>query len=180
MKLPFFRKFVLSSAVILIVFLCGFLIPENFSVPVRGAGRESYSQRSFWAYPWGRSVTHKGVDIFARQGTDVLSATSGLVLFKGQTAIGGNVVYVLGPKWRLHYYAHLKEVRTSWFSVVENGEVLGTVGSTGNAVGKPPHLHYMIRTIVPYPWQNDNSIQGRRKMFYIDPVAKLNTQLRED
>jgi murein DD-endopeptidase MepM/ murein hydrolase activator NlpD len=177
MKRSIRRKLFLSALILLVIFFAGFLIPEEFSMPVRGAGRESYDQHSFWAYPWGRSVTHKGVDIFARQGTDVLSSTKGIVLFQGNTPIGGNVVWVLGPQWRLHYYAHLKDIHTSMFSWVGNDEVLGTVGSTGNAVGKPPHLHYMIKTLIPYPWQNDNSIQGNRKMFYVNPVAYLNRSI---
>lgn len=171
------RKILVLALLIISVIIAGFVIPEDFSMPVRGAGRHSYDQHSFWAYPWGRSVTHKGVDIFAQQGTDVLSATKGIVIYRGTTPVGGNVVWVLGPKWRMHYYAHLKDIHASLFSLVGNNEVVGTVGSTGNAVGKPPHLHYMIKTLVPYPWQNDNSIQGHRKMFYVNPVAYLNRSI---
>ncbi len=90
----------------------GLLYPQNFSMPVDGATNTSYSQKSFWFYPWGTSGTHKGVDIFARKGTPVRSSTSGLVLYTGQLKLGGNVVFVLGPKWRLHYYAHLHEIKT--------------------------------------------------------------------
>ncbi len=46
-------------------------------MPVAGATISSYNQNSFWAYPWGKSVTHKGVDIFAKEGTAVLSSTGG-------------------------------------------------------------------------------------------------------
>ena len=64
-----FKRILLSVLVILLV---GFLIPEKFSMPVSGAGKNSYNQQSFWAYPWGTSVTHKGVDIFSKEGTDVI------------------------------------------------------------------------------------------------------------
>jgi peptidoglycan LD-endopeptidase LytH len=162
----------------LILCALGFLLPQNFRMPVRGATRASYDQHSFWAYPWGESVTHKGVDIFARRGTDVCAATPGFVFRAGKNRLGGNVVFVLGPKWRVHYYAHLDSVYASTFSYVSGGAVLGTVGSTGNAKGKPPHLHYTLSTLIPYPWRRDRSRQGARKMFYLDPIPYLNAALR--
>jgi peptidoglycan LD-endopeptidase LytH len=81
---------------------------------------------------------------------------------------------ILGPKWRLHYYAHLKEINTARFSFVSNSDVIGTVGTTGNAKGKAPHLHYTIKTLVPYIWQIDKGPHGLRKMFYLNPVEYLN------
>jgi len=151
----------------------GLLYPQNYSMPVEGASQSSYNQQSFWYYPWGKSVTHKGVDIFARQGTPVRSTTSGLVLYTGQLKLGGNIVLVLGPKWRLHYYAHLNEITTSNFSLVGGGEQLGTVGATGNAAGKSPHLHYSLATLIPYFWRIDNDRQGWKKMFYLNPIDYL-------
>jgi len=88
--------------------------------------------------------------------------------------MGGNVVLVLGPKWRLHYYAHLKEIKTSRFSFVSSGSPIGSVGTTGNAVGKPAHLHYTIATVIPYPWRMDTDPQGWKKMFYLDSSKYLN------
>ena len=75
-------KIFAGSFVLLII---GFIIPQKLIMPVEGATRKSYSQNSFWAYPWGKSVTHKGVDIFAKRGTDVHPATAGIVLYKGKT-----------------------------------------------------------------------------------------------
>jgi peptidoglycan LD-endopeptidase LytH len=165
------RKLVL---LLLLFIAIGFLIPQAFEMPVQKANLKSYSQHSFWAYPWGKSVTHKGVDIFAKKGTAIQSATYGLVIYKGTIRRGGNVVMILGPKWRLHYYAHLDRINTKMFSVVSTNTQIGTVGTTGNAVGKPPHLHYTIKSIIPYPWRYDNGIQGWRKMFYLNPIPYLN------
>ena len=159
--------------ILLALLFIGFMIPQPFSIPVRGATRNSYNQQSFWAYPWGTSVTHKGVDIFAREGTVVASSTGGLVLFVGEIETGGNVVLVLGPKWRLHYYAHLDKVTTGFLAWTSASETIGTVGTTGNAKGKPPHLHYSIVTLVPYPWRIDTSKQGWKKMFYLNPIDFL-------
>ena len=151
----------------------GLLYPQNYSMPVEGASRSSYNQHSFWYYPWGISGTHKGVDIFARQGTPVHSATSGVVLYTGQLRLGGNIILVLGPKWRLHYYAHLHEIKTSNLMWVSRGEQIGTVGTSGNAAGKPPHLHYSLGTLIPYFWRIDEAKQGWMKMFYLNPIDYL-------
>ena len=138
---------------------------NRFVVPVAGAGRGDYDQRSFGAPRAGHS--HKGVDIFARRGTPVLSATNGVVLHTGVLSLGGNVVFVLGPGMRVYYYAHLDSVAARRFSPVRAGERIGTVGNTGNAVGTPPHLHFSVGRILPL---------GDRA--YLDPVPMLNRALR--
>lgn len=162
--------------VLLIILLIGFLLPQSFKMPVAGATSKSYSQNSFWFYPWGKSITHKGVDIFAKKGTPVHSSTYGIVVYKGNISRGGNVVIVLGPKWRFHYYAHLETINTGILSLVSTNSQIGTVGATGNAVGKPPHLHYAISTLIPYPWRVDKSKQGWKKMFYLNPITFLNKE----
>lgn len=151
----------------------GLLYPQNFSMPVDGATKNSYNQKSFWFYPWGTSGTHKGVDIFAIKGTAVRASTSGLVLYTGQLKLGGNIVLTLGPKWRIHYYAHLDEIKTSNFSLIATGDQIGTVGTSGNAAGKPPHLHYSIVTLIPHFWRVDGEKQGWKKMFYLNPIEYL-------
>jgi len=164
--------------VVLAVLGAGFLLPEPFIVPVQGAKRGSYDQRSFWYYPWGKCVTHKGVDVFAERGTPVLSAVPGIVVFKGHVNMGGNVAWVLGPKWRLHYYAHLDSTCTSVGSWLSLGERLGTVGNSGNAKGKPSHLHYAIRRILPAPWRNTSGPHGTRRMWFVDPTPLLDRATR--
>ncbi len=164
------KALLLVSAALLVL---GLLFPQQLHMPVSGAGKGSYDKRSFWYYPWGPSVTHKGVDIFAPSGTPVYASVNGIVLMKGKFGRGGNVVLVLGPKWRLHYYAHLRAIRTSFLSFVSTKSVIGTVGNTGNAVGKPPHLHYSIFTPIPYPWRIDDDHQGWMKMFYLNPIDFL-------
>jgi peptidoglycan LD-endopeptidase LytH len=166
-----FKK--IAFALLFVVFI-GLLIPQSFSIPVEGASKNSYAQNSFWFYPWGKSVTHKGVDIFANEGTNVTSSTIGLVINTGQNELGGNIILVLGPKWRLHYYAHLKEINTSRFSLVSKGGTIGKVGTTGNAKGKPAHLHYSIYSLLPYFWRIDKSPQGWKKMFFLNPIEYLN------
>lgn len=152
----------------------GYLLPQEMIIPVRGATTSDWDDYSFWAYPWGSSITHKGIDIFKEKGTPVVAATYGLVVYTHEGGKGGKSVMVLGPKWRFHYYAHLDEINTFPFEPLRTGELLGTVGDTGNAKGKPPHLHYGITTPFPYWWLRDTvAVQGNRKMFHLDPDTWL-------
>lgn len=157
----------------LIILLVGFFIPQNLKMPVKGATAADYNHESFWYYPWGKSITHKGVDVFATTGTPINSSTNGLVLYAGKISMGGNFVLVLGPKWRLHYYAHLNEINIKSFSLVNNSSQIGTVGTSGNAAGKQPHLHYSIVTPIPYFWRIDTERQGWKKMFFLNPIEYL-------
>ncbi len=81
-------------------------------MPVQNATKNDFNKQSFWYYPWGKSVTHKGVDIFAKDGTKINSAVKGLLLYSGEINRGGKVALILGPKWRIHYYAHMKKNMT--------------------------------------------------------------------
>jgi hypothetical protein len=154
----------------LLIIIIGYLLPQRMIIPVEGATSADWHPESFWYYPWGKSVTHKGIDIFASKGTNVISSTSALVVYTGKLKYGGNVVLALGPKWRFHYYAHLNTIDTKRFSFVKRGSKIGTVGDSGNAVGKPPHLHYTLVTQFPYFWLADKDRQGWKKMFYLDPT----------
>lgn len=169
--MPKARKILL--AVVLILLGSGFVIPERIRIPVAGASSNDWNPQSFWHEPWGTSGVHKGIDIFAGKGRPVLSTTDGMVLYVGTLAKGGNVVVVLGPKWRIHYFAHLGSIGTRAFAWVRSGEAIGTVGDSGNAKGKPPHLHYSIVRLLPAPWRIDSATQGYKKAFFIDPGLYL-------
>ncbi len=153
--------------------------PHRFQLPVVGMKRKNYDQKSFWYYPWGKSVTHKGVDIFAKKGTVVVPSTPGLVIYSGMNEMGGEVVLVLGPKLRTHYYAHLKARNVSTGTWVSKGDTLGWVGDSGNAKGKPPHLHYCIKSLVPIFSNATDGIQGDLKRWYINPIPLLNKATRK-
>ena len=98
---------------LLAVLVAGLLLPERIQIPVAGASAKDWNSKSFWFEPWGSSGVHKGIDIFGKTGTPVLSTTDGVVLFTGEIAKGGKVVLMLGPRWRLHYFAHLDSIRAS-------------------------------------------------------------------
>ena len=168
------RKRLLRFVYILLIILgIGILIPQNLKMPVVGADSNSYNHETFWYEGWGTSIVHKGVDIFATKGTGVHSGTMGIVLLATEYGKGGKFVVILGPKWRLHYYAHLDEIKTKPFSFVTQNTEIGTVGKTGNAATTPAHLHYGIGTLIPYPWRIDDAPLGWQKMFYLNPIDYL-------
>ena len=160
------------SLAFLAVVSAGLLIPEKALIPVEGASAKDWNPKSFWYEPWGVSGVHKGIDIFAPHGKKVVAATPGVVIYRGELGQGGNVVAVLGPKWRIHYYAHLSSYGNEPV-FVSSGSQVGAVGTSGNAAGKPPHLHYTVFSLVPMPWKYSSETQGWRKMFYLDPGAVL-------
>lgn len=141
--------------VLYVVRLVGEARPAVLPVPVAGIPPQRVRDTWAAARPGGR--LHHGVDIFARRGTPVVSTTRGLVWRIGENRLGGRVVWVLGPAGDLHYYAHLDRVAAiRERQRIDMGDVLGYVGTTGNAEHTPPHLHYGIygRTggpINPYP-----------------------------
>lgn len=168
-------KRILSITLITILAIIGIgmLIPQRLQMPVVGADNNSYNHETFWYEGWGTSIVHKGIDVFARRGTSVHSATIGIVLCTAEYGKGGKFVIVLGPKWRLHYYAHLDEIRTKPLALVGRDTEIGTVGNTGNALTTPAHLHYGIATLLPYPWRIDDAPLGWQKMFYLNPIDYL-------
>lgn len=162
------RRAVQILVALLAIVVAGFMAPARTVIPVQGATRADWNPKSFWYEPWGQSGVHKGIDIFAKHGQPVISATSGVVVYKGQLGIGGNVIAILGPKWRIHYYAHLAEPAVApWFVVA--GERIGSVGASGNAAGKAPHLHYAVLSVIPLPWRFSTATQGWKQVFFLDP-----------
>lgn len=164
---------------IFVLITLGFLLPEDLEIPVEGATKNDWNHETFWYEPWGSSGVHKGIDIFGMKGTKVSSSTYGIVIYTGNLAKGGKVVAVLGPKWRVHYYAHLQSQTVSVGKMVNQNTEIGLLGDTGNAAGKPAHVHYSILSLFPLPWLFTTETQGWKKMFFLNPHQKLfNTDLR--
>jgi len=114
-----------------------------------------------WQAARGVDRKHEGQDIFAARGTPILSATRGYIYNIGENNLGGQTVSVVGAGGRVYYYAHLD----SYARGIKIGDrvttrtVLGYVGTTGNAQGTPPHLHFGVYTpsgaINPLPMLTD-------------------------
>ena len=119
-------------------------IEPSLALPVQGAKRSSI-QSGFGAARDAGARRHEGVDIFAARGTPVIAAADGIVTSVGMNGLGGKVVWVVRPlRGESLYYAHLDTQAVKAGSYVKRGEVLGTVGNTGNARGGPTHLHFGI------------------------------------
>ncbi len=116
----------------------------SLAFPVEGAGPEDIW--SFFGDPRdGGARLHHGVDIFAPRGTPLLATGDSTVIRVGRRDRGGNIV-VLRDDVRdlMIYYAHLDEHVVRQGERVRSGDVVGTMGNTGNAVTTPPHLHIGI------------------------------------
>ncbi len=120
--------------------------PAAATLPVPVLGVPADDVADSYGAPRGTDRTHEGVDIFAPRGTYVTSATEGIVARIGTNRLGGNIVFVLGPGGERFYYAHLDEIDPvlAVGQRVGTTTILGRVGTSGNAVGTPPHLHFGI------------------------------------
>lgn len=165
-------KITLSSFVVILVI--GLVLPEEIKIPVTGASSNDWNSTTYWYEPWGVSGVHKGIDIFGVKGVEVVAPTYGVTIFSGNITLGGKVVALLGPKWRIHYLAHLDSIEATAPGFVGTNEKVGTLGDTGNAAGKQPHVHYSIISLVPYPWLFSTASQGWKKMFILNPHEQLN------
>lgn len=104
----------------------------HFTWPVYGWLSQSYR------------YDHRAIDIAAPQGTPVTAADRGVVLRAGWNHQGyGQFVIIDHQIDYVTLYAHLDRVLVKEGEVVGQGQVIGTVGSTGNSTG--PHLHFEIR-----------------------------------
>ena len=101
-----------------------------------------------WGAPRSGGRRHQGQDIFAERGTPVRSVASGFVTSLNGSSLGGTVVWVTGAGARRYYYAHLDSLAADLkvSDRVELDTVLGYVGTSGNAAGTPPHLHFGVYT----------------------------------
>ncbi len=93
------------------------------------------------------SRVHNALDIPAPRGTHVLSTDDGRVVKLHTSRGGGITIYAADPTERfVYYYAHLDAYRTGLREgdAVRRGELLGYVGTTGNAPPNVPHLHFAI------------------------------------
>ena len=145
-------------------------------VPVAGVVPDQLSDTFDDARGAG-SRRHEALDIPAPAGTPVVAAAPGVVVSLFRSDDGGNTVYVRSRDRRtLHYYAHLQDYAEGLREgqLVERGQRLGTVGSSGNADPAAPHLHFAIldmepdaqwwepgRPINPYPMLRAGSLMRK-------------------
>lgn len=127
---------------------------SQMTFPVEGMGSGAIRGRFGDPRDGGRR-RHEGVDIFAPRGTRVLAAADGWVIRVAKNDLGGKVVWMETLDGLRLYYAHLSRRKVREDRKLRAGEVVGRVGSSGNAGRKSPHLHFGIyddEAIDPLPF----------------------------
>ena len=94
-----------------------------------------------FGWRWGRM--HEGVDLGAAYGTPIAAAASGTVIYAGWLGGYGNLTVIDHGGGLSTAYGHQSHIGVSIGQHVEQGEIIGNVGSTGHSTG--PHLHFEVR-----------------------------------
>jgi len=87
--------------------------------------------------------SHKGIDLTAPQGSGIFAALEGRVSAVGRERVLGNYVTIDHGGGIETFYAHNKANLVAVGEMVRRGQIIGTVGSTGNSTG--PHVHFEVR-----------------------------------
>lgn len=110
---------------------------KQFNWPVKGQMLSSYGAKSNGFY-------NDGINIAAPRGAAVKAAENGVVVYTGDEISGyGNLVLVKHTNGWISAYAHLDKIKAVRGSKIARGDLLGTVGSTGNV--DSPQLHFELR-----------------------------------
>ena len=119
------------------------------AIPVAGVARGTL--RDHFDDPRGARA-HHAIDIPAPRGTAILAADDGKIAKLYVSRAGGITIYQFDPQERwIYYYAHLEGYapRLAEGKTVRRGEVIGYVGTSGNAPPNVPHLHFGIEKLPP-------------------------------
>jgi murein DD-endopeptidase MepM/ murein hydrolase activator NlpD len=114
-------------------------------VPVEGVTPSELTDTFHEARSGGR--IHMATDIMAMGGTPVLAAANGRIIKLANSGAGGITIYVADASGRyVQYYAHLMGYAPNVKEglQVQEGDVIGFVGTTGNASPDAPHLHFQV------------------------------------
>ena len=123
---------------------------RSLVVPVRGLDSDDLVESFTDAR--GSSRRHEAIDILAPRGTEVLAVEDGKVAKMFTSDAGGLTVYQFDPSETfVYYYAHLDSYAPDLKEgmMLRKGDVVGTVGTTGNAPKNTPHLHFAIAKLDP-------------------------------
>ena len=122
------------------------LVGKRLLLPVAGVERSAL-RASFVEARGGGSRQHEAIDILAPRGTAVYATSDGRIAKLFTSAAGGLTVYQFDPTEQYaFYYAHLDAYAPNLAEgqVVSRGQMIGYVGTTGNASPNTPHLHFAI------------------------------------
>lgn len=120
-------------------------------LPVQGV-RPAQLHDTFAEGRGGGTRAHEALDIMAPRGTPVLAAVDGTVEKLFESVPGGLTIYEFDQdRTHAYYYAHLDRYADGLAegAALRRGDVIGYVGSTGNAAEDAPHLHFAIFVLGP-------------------------------
>lgn len=118
----------------------------RLSVPIDGANVESW-KGAFDERRGGGTRGHEAVDILSPRNTPVHAVANGTIAKIFESKAGGHTVYQFDARGRLcYYYAHLERYADGLHEgqTVNQGDVIGYVGTSGNAPPNTPHLHFAV------------------------------------
>jgi murein DD-endopeptidase MepM/ murein hydrolase activator NlpD len=128
--------------------------PSGLVIPVAGIAPRQLTDTYTASRSGGR--VHNAIDIMAPRGTPVIAADDGVVAKLFTSVPGGLTVYEFDPDQRYcYYYAHLDRYADGLHDgqTLYRGDVVGYVGTTGNAPKDAPHLHFaLIRLDADHRW----------------------------
>ena len=90
-----------------------------------------------------KTMEHKGIDLKAKIGTEVMAFTEGIVKFAGYSNGYGNLIIISHPNGYETRYAHLSKIKVEKKQKVNSGDMIASSGKTGRVTG--PNLHFEIR-----------------------------------
>jgi murein DD-endopeptidase MepM/ murein hydrolase activator NlpD len=124
---------------------------EALVIPVQGVAASALTDS--WDDPRGGGVrAHHAIDIMAPTGTAVLAAADGRVEKLFASRLGGTTLYERSADGgTVYYYAHLDRYAPTLVEgqAVKAGQVIASVGATGDADPGAPHLHFEIHRMAP-------------------------------
>ncbi len=123
----------------------GALTRRNLLIPVEGVTASRLTDTFNDARAIGRR--HDAIDIMAPRGTEIHAVDDGTIAKLFTSQAGGLTIYQFDPTQTFsYYYAHLDRYASGLAErqPVKRGQLLGYVGSTGNASESAPHLHFAI------------------------------------
>ena len=112
----------------------------NFSNPVEGIISSRYGKKRY--INESPRSPHLALDIAAPEGTKVIAPEEGKVILVGDFFYSGNYLILDHGYGLLSSYSHLSKINVSMNQLIEKGQKIGEVGSTGRVTG--PHLHWSV------------------------------------
>ncbi|WP_066426098.1 M23 family metallopeptidase [Anabaena sp. 4-3] len=104
----------------------------------------------------GKVFFHSGVDLLADVGTPVGAIAPGKVVFAKEQGTYGNLVIINHNGGLQTRYAHLDSIQVKVGQQVNQGQLIGSVGTTGQPTARQPHLHFEIRSSSSLGWVAEN------------------------